>query len=43
MLARAKVIAGPEEGELLSTIVIESIVRARKIAPKIDGRIEVTR
>ena len=42
-LANAKVIAGPEEGELLSTIVIESIVRAQKIAPKVDGRIEVTR
>jgi 5'-nucleotidase / UDP-sugar diphosphatase len=42
-LRHAKVIAGPEEGELVSTIVIESIVRARKIAPKVDGRIEVTR
>ena len=42
-LRTAKVIEGPEEGELLSTIVIESIVRAKKIAPKVDGRIEVAR
>ena len=42
-LSRAKVMAGPEEGELVSTIVIESIVRAQKIAPKVDGRIEATR
>jgi 2',3'-cyclic-nucleotide 2'-phosphodiesterase (5'-nucleotidase family) len=36
-LRTAKVIEGPEEGELLSTIVIESIVRRRRLRPRSTG------
>ncbi len=42
-LRAAKVLTGEEEGELISTLVIESIVREKKIAPRVDDRIEVAR
>jgi 5'-nucleotidase / UDP-sugar diphosphatase len=42
-LKNAKVLEGADEGELVSTIVIEAIVREKKIAPKVDDRIEVAR